>query len=526
MLAKAIYTPNNIDFEYSMPCKKCGSQLSYGKGNIVRTLWCPKCEGFEVLSKEETIEILNKHIKEEGQEIKELINLFEVESLFTTLLVTREGALLPVLSGHGFKSFEYVSLTDLISKILTKGSKGTKKCDYLDSDFQRLIKIAGDHYETLRLSLLAKQDFGVFIRLPWVKIKDVAVEFETAALLRGERNLILPNTGFTELFKFNENWVDIMDNLNDSGFISPNEAYDNRKSEIIFDQVIEEHLQAVNIKTSIELAMRDKNIFEQDKFKDNFEYIDLIDKLSYHFWGNLVVSKETITEFECSLAAVDESSFKDIVKTYGFDIATAYDLLVTKIGKNTSFPLIYQLENNKLLIPPLTLGLFRRLLKVLYSKELKDKLSKEGYKFEEKVCNILEKIGLSVNQPNDCTKKLINIKDDYENPTIEIDIIAYDYHTKKLFVIDCKNILFTTDFITRKRENIIRTKFEDQPAKQKKRIEFIRNNLSSFGFSSRKIEKYISVLVTTNKEPINTLDNCHIISIRNINKIKGLEPII
>lgn len=509
-----------------MVCKNCGSQLSYGKGNDVHILWCPNCEGYDVLSKEETIKIINTKIKELGEEIKELVNIFEKESLLIALFVTKEGALLPTLNGHGFDNLLYVSINDLISKILIKGSKGAQKCNCFDENFQKLIRLAEEQYKSLRLYLLTKQDFGYLIRIPWDRIKDIVVEFEITVLLNGLKNAKFPDKGLTEIFKFNENWVDIKENLNYNGFISPNEAYKNKKIKIIFDEVIEEHIQAVNLKTSIELVMKDKNIFKQDKFRQNFEYIDLIDKLFYRFRKNLEIFKQTPTEFHCSIVSVDKKSFEDVVKTNNFNIAIAYDLLVTKTGKNTSFPLIYELENNRLLIPPLTLAFFRILLKALYSKELKEKLSKEGYNFEDKVSNVLEKIGLNIHQPNDCNKKLISIKDDYENPTLEIDIIAYDYHTKKLFVIDCKNILFTTDFITRKREKVIRKKFKDQPAKQEKRIEFVRNNLHKFGFSPRKIKKYISVIITTNREPFSILDNCHIISIRDISRIKKLEPII
>lgn len=507
-----------------MPCKKCGSQLAYGKGETVRILWCPKCEGFEVLSKEKTIKLLNNDVKKYGGELKKLINTFEVESLLTALLVTREGVLLPTLSGHGFDSFAYVSLTDLISKILIKGSKGTQKCDCFDKGFQKLIHLAKLQYQALRVLLLAKQEFGYLIRIPWARIKDIAVEIDIAALLEGQKTVNFPNSGFTYLFKFNENWVDIMDNLNDNGFISANETYKNIQNGMPVDKVIEDYLQTVHTKTMIELVMNDKKIFEQDEFKNNFNYTDLLDKLSYNFRNKLEIFKSTFIEFDCSLIPVNKKSFEDVVNQYRFDVSRAYDLLVTKINKNTSFPLIYQLKNGKLLIPPLTLILFKKLLYALYSNELKNKLSEDGYKFEEKVSEILEKLGLNINQPNDCTKKLINIKDDYKNPTLEIDIIAYDNSTKKLFVIDCKNILFTTEFITRKRENAIRMRLKVQTAKQKRRIEFIRSNLHRFGFSPRKIEKYISVLVTMNKEPIDIIGTCHIIPIREIGKIKYLEP--
>lgn len=481
-----------------MPCEKCGSNLLFGKGDDVRTLWCPNCEGFDVLTKEESIEKITENVKENGQEIKDLINIFEVESLLSTLFVTREGHLLPILNNQGFNSFEYLSLTDLISNILIKGSRGSTKCDCFDDNFQKLIRLATINHETQRINLLTKQDFGFLIRVPWVKIKDITVEFELATLLHCQKNGQIPTTGFVELFKFNENWVEIMDNLNDSGFISPIEAYSHRKKKLEFDGVIEEHLQAVKVKTAFELVMKNKKILKQDKFKNNLDYIEFMNQLSTFFRYSLDIINQNPPEFYCTFSKTKKNIFENVVKANDFDIDIAYNLLVTKIGDKTNFPLIYQFRNNDLLIPPLTLAIFQKFLKAIHSKEFKDKLSREGYKFEVEVCNVLENVGLNVNQPNDCTKKLLNIKDDYENPTLEIDIIAYDYHTKKLFVIDCKNIFFTTDFIIGKRETAIREKFKEQPAKQNKRIEFMQNNLNKFGLSSRKINKYISVIITTN----------------------------
>ena len=509
-----------------MPCEKCGSQLLYGKGDDVHTLWCPNCEGFDVLKKEESIEKITGNVKENGQKIKNLINIFEVESLLTTLFVTREGHLLPILNNQGFNSFEYISLTNLISNILIKGSRGSTKCDCFDNNFQKLIRLTTINHEILRINLLTKQDFGFLIRVPWVKIKDIAVEFELSTLLHGLKIDQIPTSGFAELFKFNENWVEIMDNLNDSGFISPIDAHNNRRKKIEFDDVIEEHLQAVKVKTAFELVMKDKKIFKQDKFKKKLDYVEFMSQLSAFFRYNLEIINQNPPEFYCTISKTEKYILESVVKANDFDIDIAYNLFVTKIGDKTNFPLIYQFRNNDLLIPPLTLVVFQKFLKAIHSKEFKDKLSQEGYKFEEKVCKVLENLGLNVNQPNNCTKKLINIKDDYETPTLEIDIIAYDYHTKKLFVIDCKNIFFTTDFMIGKRETAIREKFKEQPAKQKKRIEFIENNLQKFGLSSRKINKYISVIITTNKEPISIFDNTHIISLREINSIKDLEPIV
>jgi hypothetical protein len=509
-----------------MLCEKCSSQIILGKGSNDKEKWCPTCEGFEVLSKEESRRHYNELIKETGQELKRLRNTFEVNSLIITLLVTREGFLLPTLKGFGFDSFGYVALTDLISKILIKGSKGTKECNCLDSDFQELIHLAKSHYEDLRILLLINKDLASVVRVPPSSLRSASFEYEVFEQMYGKFNPEDLDPDLVEIVKFNDKWENIRDNLYENGFVSSNEAYKNQVENKKFDHIFEEYFEAIQTKISFELAMQDDKLFSQDKFENSFEYVDLLDVIGDIFYSNLEIKKQAPLEFECSLRPVSKGNFDNIIKTLGYDVSRTYDLLVFTKDKKTTFPLIYE-YGEELLIPPITLKLFKKLLNALYSQELMDKLSKDGHSFEKKVCASLENIGLNVSQPNDCTKKLINIVDniDIKKRTLEIDIVAYNYHTNKLFVIDCKNILFTSSFIFGDREEKIYEKLAEQPEKQEKRIEYMKNNLALFGLSSKKVKKYISVLITANKEPINVLGNCHIISLREIEKIKDLEPI-
>lgn len=507
-----------------MFCSECGSQLFFGKGSDYQKIWCPTCEGFKVLSREESKNVLNEIIKKNGQEIKRLINIFEAKSLLPTLFVTREGYLLPILEGRGVNFREYVPLTELISKVLIEGSKGSQICNPLDPNFQKLIHLANANNVNLTLRLLVNEKLGSFILVPANQVKDITLEFEIGKLVNGIEVPEATNSNLMEIFKFHDGWKDIMQNFNDNGFISSNEFYINQVNDIKYDDIIEEHLEALNLKTSLELSMNNHKLLKQDKFRSNLEYIGLLVELSQSFLHTLEIKKQTPLEFECSLTNVSQKKFKKIIKKNGFNVQKTHDLLVSRVGDKTNYPLIYD-YGGKLLVPPLTLGIFAKLLKALYSQEFKDRLSEEGYIFEEKVCKILENIGLRTDQPNDGTKKLIHIED-LDNPgNFEIDIVAYNYQTEKLFVIDCKHVFINSEFISGTREQTIIKKFKEQPDKQKQRIKYIKNNLQRFGFDSRKIKKYVSVLITANKEPIDVLENCHIISVRDIEKIKDLEPL-
>jgi len=505
-----------------MFCEECGSQIVLGKGSDSKKKWCPACEGFEFLSKEESINFCNEVIKETGRELKKLVNIFETDSLIITLLVTREGFLLPTLKGFGFDAFGYVSLTDLISKVLHKESKGTKECNCLDPDFQELVHLAKSHYEDLRILTLITKNLASIIRVPSSSLRSTTFEFDTYEQIYKINSEKLGQDP-VEIVKFHDEWEYIRDNLHENGFVSSNEAHINQVENENLDHIFEAHFEAIQAKISLDLS-NGGNLFSQDKFKDNLEYIYLLDILGCLFNPHLDVEMLTPSEFKCSLLPVDKENFDNIITNLGYDVSKTYDLLVSSKGQKTTFPLIYE-HGNELLVPPLTLILFKKLLSSLYSKELTDTLSKDGYSFEKEVASNLETIGLNINQPNDCTKKLISIVDNIKDPTLQIDIVAYDYRTKKLFVIDCKNIIFNTNFISGKREKEIRDRLKEQPEKQKKRIEYMKSNLALFGLSSKKIKKYVSVLVTANKEPIDKLENCHIIPLREIYKIKGLEPI-
>ncbi|WP_342305543.1 hypothetical protein [Methanolobus sp. ZRKC5] len=507
-----------------MFCSECGSQLFFGKGSDYQKIWCATCEGLKILSKEESKNVLNEDIKKSGQEIKRLINLFEAKSLLPILFVTREGYLLPVLDGRGPNFRKYVVLTELISKVIIEGSKGSQICNPLDSNFQKLIHLTNMKNVNLRLRSLINDNLGSVLLVPANKVQDITLDFEIGKIVNRIKMPEPTNSNVIEVFKFHDDWKDIMQNYNDNGFISATELYNNQINNIRYDAIIEEHLEALNLKTSLELSMNNHNLLKQDKFKNNLEYTELLVKLSQSFLHTLEVEKQTPLEFECSLTRVSKKKFKKIIKINGFNVQRTYDLLVSQVGDKINYPLIYA-DGSKLLVPPLTLGIFAKLLKALYSQEFKDKLSEESYIFEDKVCKILEDIGLKTDQPNDATKKLVNIED-LDNPgNFEIDIVAYSYQTEKLFVIDCKHVFITSEFISGTREQTIIKKFKEQPAKQRRRIEYIKNNLKRFGFDSSKIKKYVSVLITANKEPIDVLENCHIVSIREIEKIKNLEPL-
>lgn len=508
-----------------MLCTECGSHLFLGKGLNYEEVWCPTCEGFKVLSRQDSINYLNRVIKQDGQEIRDLINLFDVTSLLPTLFVTRECYLLPILKKKGPWLNEYASLTDLISKILVKGSKGTKRCHFSDPHFQKLLTLTTLNNKHLRFRLLANQGWGSIVYIPSDKLKEIAVDFEIGKLVN---NIEIPGTTDSNmihpLFMFYEKWKNVQQNLIDNNFISHNEAYKAQVENIIFDDFLEEHLESVHLKTSLELSMNKSKMLDQQNFKNHLEYAELLVELFKIFFNSLEIKNDNPLNFECYLDKINKEDFERFIVNSGFNVQETYDLLVSKVGDKSNYPLIYD-TGDELLIPPLTLYIFSRLLKALYSQELKIKLGKEGYIFEDKVCKALEDIGLRTDQPNNGTKKLIHVKD-LENPDeFEIDIIAYNYDIGKLFVIDCKHIFVSSEFVSGTREQAIRKELQEQPDKQRKRINYIKMNLQRFGFKSKKIKKYVSVLITANKEPISVLENCHIISIREIEKIKHLEPL-
>ena len=113
---------------------------------------------------------------------------------------------------------------------------------------------------------------------------------------------------------------------------------------------------------------------------------------------------------------------------------------------------------------------------------------------------------------------MINIKDDDENPKLEIDIVAQ--YKKQLFIIDCKNIIISTDFLTKNRKQNIERVLREEEQKQKKRIEYIKNNFKKFGYS-QKIDSFHNIIITLNKEPIERFKGIQVISVKEIPKLKS-----
>ena len=139
--------------------------------------------------------------------------------------------------------------------------------------------------------------------------------------------------------------------------------------------------------------------------------------------------------------------------------------------------------------------------------------------FEKLVSKELERNGISIRKPSNGHIKLLNIKDNEKNPTLEIDIIAHYNNT--IFVIDCKHVVISTDFITGNRVNNLKRNLKDEREKMNNRVRFVSKNMKKYGFRGDVFKEIKPVFITYNEEPEKEFEGITIISLQRLAELKG-----
>mgnify|MGYP001591859082 CR=1 FL=1 len=494
-------------------CKKCGGILVVGKGEE-EIFWCPKCEGLIVESIEESKNKLQGDIKEHISEIYDIIKKYSLEGLLETIYITREG----LLHLKPPETMKFMAYSDLIKIIAESKKFGNKKIDPRGIDIQTLLRLAESLNSSKKMLFLLRHGW---IRTIKLRIKDIpkyAYELEKAKIVDDKIPESFEREDMSSIIKFIPQWMSIKKNLEENGFNTANELIDFSQTGKSYSE-LKKFWYCIYTKVSLELGAGNFSLLELKNLKNSLDYIQVLDKVieEYPFDFNFQLEKGW-RNFSCNLEPVD------IVKTFypffkkGLDINHFGENFIATLGNCKGFP-IFLLTRNGLFMGPYTAILLSRFLKAKYFRNYLDANSNIGNEFESQVALELVKNGFSLNQPNDGTKKMINIKDDYKNPTLEIDIVAY--YKKKIYIIECKNIVISTEFLTNNREETVKKNIKNEPEKQKRRITFIKNNLKKWGYSP-KINIFHNILITSNREPIEKIDETRIFSIKDIAKLKDI----
>lgn len=510
-----------------MKCKVCGGQLVYGKRDEKKGIWCPSCEGFKVLSKSESKQILREEIRALNEWCVNRIKKFDDDQLIGSLLATRDGGLLKTLKEDVFDPSYFISISLLIKEVVKKNpiSSMNKEVNHKSEEYQKLI----EKYNYL--TILRK--FFTYIDLNYVRFVNMPPKDIPRFTIDYEKNIkynLAPKYDKSEdvksILKFTPKWMPILENCRKFGLASSIEVEDqirkNKESEDISDVK-----RFVGTILSFKLATPDMDLLRYPDLEDKRKLIDVLYKL-YKENSNKLKENEyrDHRNFDVEVKSMPFSKLYKQIKAYGinFDEFENHFIFDQIEVENNKVPLIYEsIKNNGYVVPPLSLLIMFKYFEFRYKLDIGTINSKYGKAFEEEISNEIKNVGLKIGAPNDPSEDLCNIKDNEKKPTLEIDILAYDNST--IYVIDCKHFLLSYDFLSGNRENKIRNKLKGIDKKQRKRIKYIRENLKQYGFDKNKDWEFKSVIITLLIEPVNSIGNTYLISKWNLQNIYDIPSV-
>lgn len=492
-------------------CNKCANTLLFGKGTQ-KIPWCPNCEGIEVISKEEALEKVRKELKDTNKKINELIVGFQKESLLISLYITREGFMHDKILNQN----HFMSITELMKKTIEMDFNGKERCDPMSDEFQQLLRCSEKFSQSKIIMRLLLNGWGNFISIPKKDLPEYCFEFDKSIKVDGiiddfsSDNLVIT-------WKFTYQWHKILENFEENGLHPKTVSLD--KAIDLFTQKLKlnEFWHTLRVKLSLELSAGNNQTLDIDSQK-NIRGGDLI---SY-----LKILDEIISDFPFEIDIIREHGsvkFKARpVDFVGFLMPFVKNGLPLDKFKEFFFSLPFTfrclggffLTSDGLFVGRQTLRVISAFLKAKYYRDYLDGNHDVGDQFENLVAEELQKVGINFNDPRDPRRELRNIKDDEDNPTLEIDILASA--NNKLFVIDCKAMVVSSDFISNAREGFVKSSLKDEIIKQRRRVCFVRNNMQRFGFDPNQFKVVENCIVTFNKEPINRLEDINIICVREL----------
>lgn len=495
-------------------CKKCSEKLLFGKG-IQRIPWCPQCEGIKIVPSEEVLKILRTEIKETNKKIEAVIVNFNKESLLISLYITREGQMhSDLLNQHYF-----MSITELMKKIIEMDFNGSVKCDPMSDEFQKLLRYSESFNRskiTLRLFI---NGWGKFINLRNRQLREYCFDFDKVLKADGiSKNF--DNDDLASTWKFTYEWHSILSNFEENG-LYPKTVTVEKVTEIYPEKLrLNEFWRAIRVKMLLELSSGDNQVLEIESLNnvrggDLISYLRILDEINVNFPFEIDILNENgdkrfkarpvdLVSFLLPFAksGLPLEKFREFFFSVPFEYKCLGAFLVTSKG---------------LFVGRQTLRVVSAFLKAKYYRDYLIGNHAVGQEFEDLVAEELGKVGIKFSDPTDPAKVLRNIKDDENNPTLEIDILASS--KDKLFVIDCKSMVISSDFISNTREGFVKITLKDEIEKQERRIEFVRNNMEKFGFDSSQYKVIENVIVTYNKEPLSKLENINIVCVRDLGSL-------
>lgn len=497
-------------------CEKCGTTLLLGKGKL-NVGWCPSCEGVEV----ENVVVSKNHLVSEFKDISSRIlhvmKQYEKESLLISAYITRESELHSEVPDLPY----FIGISELINLVMSFDQLGNKQAVWNEDGVQELYHLAERANMDKKIISLLQNDWIRFIRIRKSELRTYCYDLENS-LKADEKNFEeLDGDDWVTELKFTYQWKEVLENLSANGIIAKNEAHFGVFSSAKVP-LLDEFWDSIRTKISLEQSTGNRELLEFPDLKDSVDTLRAFERMTIEFPFYYSAEKNVmgrVTSFE--LKPILLIQFYNFFLKEGFDL-NAIDHILSYLASNRKkgFPLLLSTSKG-LFIGPQTLVLVSRLLKAKYFREYLDRVRDVGREFEDQVVKELEKYQFLVYQPNDKNKKMVNVLDDTQKPTLEIDIIAYK--NDEIYLIECKHLVFTTEFIVRNRNKHLGSILSQEPEKMKRRASFLSENLERFGFNRNKAYDLKLVYVTFNVEPIKEFLGIRIIPLRDLRELDASQ---
>jgi len=154
-----------------MPCKTCGEILLIGKYSDDTALWCPKCNGIEVLDRSKMIKLSAEKLKKASDDKNKLFIKYDKKSIIGSLCATLEAV---SMDKNNFRHI--CSISYAIKDILKKKAEAFGSKNMLYTDLQQLIQIYDFEFQEMYVNhSLINEGYVVGVIIPPDKISEYAM---------------------------------------------------------------------------------------------------------------------------------------------------------------------------------------------------------------------------------------------------------------------------------------------------------------------------------------------------------------
>jgi len=462
-----------------MPCKTCGEILLIGKNSDDTALWCPKCNGIEVLDRSKMIKLSAEQLKKASDDKNKLFIKYDKKSIIGSLCATLEAVSMDQ------KNFRHICSTSYgIKDVLKKKAEafGSKKMLY--TELQQLIQIYDFEFQEMYVNhSLINDGYVVGVIIPPDKISEYAMN-----QYHLQKKTEEPVGRFTEDWNFNRLIATRY------GLYSQNDLLkQNGPKQWSPKSIDNNELNRINylFQFTAGTSKLSKDL------KLNVDMVDELKQLSDDLFYLFV--PDFIGELSGTIHATKKSEIIESLSKAVSNPGEIYDRIV-----NVEFPLIIEIEDICFVLPN-TCTFYRRLL---YSKKYENELNQEkniwGTRFEELVFKTVELFGYDVINPLD-NKPLLNFIIEDQNDKInnraksfELDVAGFKDDCS--VIVECKHWDIGSGFFKRRSIEKRKKELQVELKKFQHKIDLIKSD-DKFNYLTKN-KSLNAFFVTLHPEPI------------------------